>query len=154
MNRIPKIFIAILLLLPLIYSCTKEDPIIDPTKTPEERLVGNWKLTEFESDYLGGIMINAYPFLQPCFTDNILMFFADHTFVMEEAETKCAPHHPQIYEQGDWVFLDNGKKIKYGTYEVEILELSDTKLKSTYQLQDTIQNITSTFIQTFTKIDQ
>ncbi len=145
MNRIPKIFMALLLLVLLNASCKKEF-------APEEAILGNWKLTALESDYLGGIMINAFPFLQPCFTDNVLMFFADGTFIMDEGETKCAPHHNQIYEQGSWIFMDNAKKIKYGTYEVEILEFTETKLKSTYQLQDTVQNKTSTFIQTFTKI--
>lgn len=142
MSRIPKIFIALLMLVLVNSSCKKEF-------APEEAILGDWKLTEFESDYLGP-MINAYPFLQPCFTDNVLKFFADNTFVMDEGETKCADHHNQIYEEGEWIFLDNAKKIKYGTYEVEILEFTYTKLKSTYQLEE--NGKTSTFIQTFTKI--
>lgn len=150
MNRKPIIFAAFILLFTLISSC-KKDPIIDNTKTPEERLVGNWILTAFETDYLGP-MLDGFPFLQPCFRDNILMFFEDNTFIMDEGETKCVETHSQIHTQGDWVFLDNGKKIKYGEFEVEILEFTDTKLKSTYQQLDTIQNKTNTFIQTFTRL--
>jgi hypothetical protein len=152
MNRIPKIFLVLFLLISISYSCKKEEPI-DPTKTAEERLVGNWKLTELESDLLGP-MLNAYPFLQPCFTDNILMFFPNNTFIMDEGETKCAAHHNQIYEQGDWILLENATKIKYGIYEVDILEFTDTKLKSTYQQFDSTQNKTNTFIQTFTRLEE
>lgn len=151
--RIKTILTTGVIFLALItYSC-KKDPIVDPTKTPEERLVGDWMLTAFESDFFGP-MINGFPFLQPCFTDNILMFFPDNTFIMDEGETKCQENHNQIYEEGEWVLLDNAKKIKYGIFEVEILEFSDTKLKSTYQEWVESQNKTVTFIQTFTKIEK
>ncbi len=143
MNR-SSIYLFSALLLLISYSCKKEF-------APEEAILGNWKLTELESDYLGP-MIDVYPFLQPCFTDNILMFFPDNTFIMDEGETKCTETANQIYEQGDWIFQDNAKIIKYGIYEVEILEFTETRLKSTYQLVDTTLNKTSTFIQTFTKV--
>lgn len=152
--RIKSVLTSGIIFLALITSsCKKEDPFIDPAKTPEERLIGNWMLTEFESDFFGP-MINGFPFLQPCFTDNILMFFADNTFIMDEGETKCQEHNDQIYEEGDWILLDNASKIKYGIYEVEILEFTDTKLKSTYKEWVEAQNKTVTFIQTFTKIEE
>lgn len=150
MSRNPILFAFLLLLITTGYSCKKE-PVIDPIKTPEERLIGNWMLTEVQTDRFGP-MVDGFPFLEQCFIDNILMFFPDNTFIMDEGETKCEDHHNQIYLEGDWELLDNGKKIKYGIYEVEILEFTDTKLKSTYQAE--LLGEQAKFIQTFTRVQE
>jgi hypothetical protein len=146
MTRFTKKAALVILTVAVIAGCKKNDS--GPSKT-QLLTSGSWKLT---SDYFdpavdvngdGHPVNEAITVLQPCFTDNLLIFNANGTAIRDEGATKCNPANPQIIETVNWKFLENETKIIVDEDTGELLELSASVLK--IKIGDATQSVTLTF---------
>jgi len=125
-----------------ILSCNKDDDDNNTTKTKTELLTaGTWKYTACvispAYDYYGdGVMAtDLFAIFKPCEKDDFEVYKTDGTWEYNEGPTKCDPSYPQAFSE-PWSFTANETKLLVGTDEIEILELTATKLKVRYSFED------------------
>ncbi|MBN8703156.1 MAG: lipocalin family protein [Bacteroidetes bacterium] len=111
-KKVASLFLTISLVLVVLFSCkkkeTEEPPVVDePTKANKELLINkNWKMTSLMFG-----TIDFYSTIAACESDDISIFSADSTFVIDEGLTKCNTADPQTKSTGVWIFIDNDTKL-------------------------------------------
>jgi hypothetical protein len=118
--------------LSLTFISCSDDPTDDPAKR-EALTTGTWKLTAKRTDYQkdGTYEEDTYAMFDGCLKDNIYTFQVDGTLVTDEGPVKCYDTNPQTQES-TWTFSDNQRKLKLGTLECQIEELTQTTLTLKY----------------------
>ncbi len=133
-------------------SCKKKKS--DPS--PQERILGKWKITAFTavSSANPGIIVDYYAIMDNCAKDNFYEYRSGGVLIEDEGPTKCSSSDPQ-QTTGSYTLSADGKTLTWTqaseSITFEVLELSNTtkKLKST-ENDDSGNQIT--FQITFTKM--
>lgn len=136
-------------------SCKKDDDS-DPSKT--DQLTGkNFRVTAMVINpavVVEGIEFSDfYAFMDACTKDDITVFKTDGTVTFDEGATKCDAGDPQT-TSGTWEFQDNETKLKVvsdGETEIfNIIELTSSKLKISYDIVEDFGNGEETYTYTIT----
>lgn len=88
-----------------------------------------------------------------CELDDITVFTSAGTYTGEEGATKCSPSDPQVYERGNWRFLNNETQLEMretgGTPNVlNISELTAARMVATFS--ENFGGVNYTYTATYT----
>ncbi len=124
--------IAALTLAFAFTACKKDE------KTKTEILTSkNWKLTALTvnppiiNPITQTSFTDAYALLQPCETDNLFIFKANNTGIIDEGPTKCSSSAPQT-EIITWAFNSTETVLTFHGEDHQIVELTEKKIVTTY----------------------
>jgi hypothetical protein len=158
MTKTFKYLSVICLLVVLAISCKDEEdpePTKETPKTNTDFLVeGNWEMQSgvinpsIEVDIFGTTVTigNYWELLgalnggvaQPCFKDNLMLFFRDSSVTLDEGPSKCDAADPQEQDGGDWMFLNNETSLAFTSFPydplmqervLEIISLNSAEMK-------------------------
>ena len=151
-----------LLLLTLISTCLSitfqgcnknDDPGADNPDTINENIIisKQWKMTAYVQDPGG---IDLFATMPDCKKDDIHIY-SMNDLTIDEGPTKCNASDPQTVRSGiGWFFSIDGKQFTRGsltsatgTIKTDVVEISSTKFKITYQ--KTVNGSVQTFTETF-----
>lgn len=122
------LFVALALVMFSVMACKKSDSKPAPTKT--DMLSRDWKLV----DVLAG-GVSVYGLLEACQKDDIYKFANNNTYQITEGATKCNTADPDIYDAGNWNFLENDTKLRLASAggqsdTLTLQELTEASLKA------------------------
>lgn len=127
MKRLSYFSVILLTLILGTIACKKKQS--EPS--PQERLLGKWKLTDFVWRQNGNIILQ-FNDVPDCFKDNYYEFRNNNVYVEDEGPTKCDSSDPQ-YKTGSYQLSPDGRKLTITidgeTTVADVLELSKTTLK-------------------------
>ena len=128
----------------VVVSCQKDENKNDnnTTKSKTELLTtGTWKYIGATInpayDYYGDgtLTTDIFSIMKDCEKDDFEVYKTNGTWEYNEGPSKCDPSYPQIFSL-PWNFADNESKLILGGVEHTILELTATKLKLRYPVED------------------
>lgn len=113
-----------------VSSCNKdEDPA--PTgsnKSNSEKLVGkNWKITAATLKDPSGATTDEYADMEACDKDDLYIYNANGTYVLDAGATKCDPNDPQT-EPGVWSMNSGQTVITQDGFEFTIKSMTETQM--------------------------
>lgn len=157
-----KISFLALIVLALVFSCTKETASPSVAETKGALLAGpkggskNWKLLSGSYSQSGGSSKTLN--FDACFTDNVYTFANNSAQSYQSAEgtTRCDPADSTIVESGSWAFTVDGKSLLVdGTFftpasslfagigvPVTIVQLTSTSLQVSFTLSNSTTSVT------------
>jgi len=128
----------------ILLSCQKDkhDDTVTPTTTKTELLTTEtWKyigaVIDPAYDYYGDgtPVTNIFDIMKACEKDDFEVYQTNGTWEYNEGPTKCDPSYPQTFNL-PWNFTANETKLFVGSVEHTILELTATRLKLRYNVED------------------
>lgn len=131
--KLNKLLVILLALLPLFTACTevKDEETPSPAINQELLLNKNWRLTAYTRTS-GTEVTDKYNEKKDCERDNITIFNADNTYIINEGNLRCGA--ADVVEEGIWEIIDGvlttmpeeSSRPSVADYKIE--ELSDKKL--------------------------
>ncbi|MCF8364949.1 MAG: lipocalin family protein [Bacteroidales bacterium] len=137
-------------------SCKKDEDDSPQTKTDQitgKNFVVTAMLISPAVEYNGIEISDFYSIMPSCTKDDITIFNTNGTATFDEGATKCDAGDPQT-TSGTWAFLENETRLSVtsdGETEVyNIVELSESKLKISFEIVEDFGNGDETYTYTVT----
>lgn len=148
------------LIIALIFntlSCNKGRSSEPTPRLPlnKENLVGTWIWTIIQCDPgydftgTGTLVTDFLGYYDACKTDDVLIFYGDGSFSMEEGISVCSPQDPIVIRAGLWIFNDSDSLLTTVdggndtlVYKVEWFDGNNMRTRHTEQLGATLHTFT------------
>lgn len=151
------IYLLIISLVAILFSCTKDNDTTDIFTSKKDLLTtGTWILTNVTSeppidwDYDGNEESNIYDVMDNCDKDDLFIFNTNDTYRLEIGETACNGQSNPI-ESGGWAFNNDQTEINLSPTQIPDYKIVISQLtSSTFTYTQNIQLDSNTYIFTYT----
>jgi hypothetical protein len=130
---------ALSVLVVSLYSCKKNDDVINTTTPSKEQLVGTWKQTGETTNGANTWNTTAH---QACEMDDNLKLNTDNTYIYTDAGTVCSPSGN---DNGTWSVSGSTLSVDGYPLTIDGFNGSTLNLKETYTLGGTTYTVIAVF---------